>query len=231
MRILSCDTSTRTLCVRLSTEKGFEETALDAGSQHTQAALTLLKGLCDRQGISFKDLDLLACFRGPGSFTGLRIAMSTLKGINLATGVPLVSISTLDAMQRTMDFVHCPICSLIDGKKGRFYVGLFFRGESLHEELDIEPELYCPTLRQCLEKVGTSTVLLTGPDSQAFYDKIKDSLEGLTVVVDSKSRSCMLALEELAQEHLNSIGPDDIGQGPSYIRKSDAEEALERHHE
>ena len=74
--------------------KRYEVQVVSNGKRHSESLVPLMLDLCERNGLSFKDLDLLVCTNGPGSFTGLRIGMSALKGISLASGIPQCSVST-----------------------------------------------------------------------------------------------------------------------------------------
>ncbi len=101
MNVLACDTATAVMhlaLVRFEEDKPvFYETSATTlgGNKHSELIIPRILELCERCNIDLKDLDLLVCTNGPpGSFTGLRIAMSTLKGISLATGKPLVSVPT-----------------------------------------------------------------------------------------------------------------------------------------
>ena len=83
MNVLSCDTSTSTLQLALESAKGLEEVML-TDFQHSEGLLGGIDRILTSHGLGTEDLDLLVCTRGPGSFTSLRIAMATLKGIALA---------------------------------------------------------------------------------------------------------------------------------------------------
>ena len=127
MNVLSCDTSTSTLQLALESAKGLEEVML-TDFQHSEGLLGEIDRILTSHGLGTGDLDLLVCTRGPGSFTSLRIAMATLKGIALAGGIPLVSVPTLQVMASCFHIEGLATVVAIDAKKRRYYLGLYRDG-------------------------------------------------------------------------------------------------------
>ena len=168
---------------------------------------------------SFKEMDLLVCTAGPGSFTGLRIAMSALKGISLAGKIPLVSIPTMDVLARTVGFFPGAIVPVIDARKHRFYSTVFSGGKRQCPDLDCDGA----EIGKLLE--GEEMALVTGADAKAFATQIS-GYAGKLVVDETRFRDVGPALVELGLAKFREKGGDDIGCGPTYVRKSDAEVAL-----
>lgn len=221
INILAVDTSTSTLHIALSTPAGDEERMVRGGFQHSEDLLAEIMELLKRRGLSINDLGLLACTRGPGSFTSLRIAMSELKGFSLATGAPLVSVPTLKCIASAWALPGIPTLAVIDAKKRRYYLGLYKDGEALCEDIDGNVADIKETL------AGLESLAVTGPDAEAFAVKLEEALPQLKLYIDPQpSRPLGLCLARLAQAQYEAIGADDIGQGLLYIRRSDAEEAL-----
>ncbi len=223
MNVLSVDTSTNTLHLGLRSERGFEERMLELPMQHSQRLLAEIKELCARQEISLPELDLLVCTRGPGAFTSLRIGMACLKGIATATGKPLVSVPTLKALALSSGANRGAILSCIDARKKRYYLGLYdCEGNALMDDIDGNAENLVEVLS------GYDLIHLTGPDAAAFANKLRPLLkERQELTVDRiGTRPLGLLLVDMGIEQFREHGADDIGQGPVYIRRSDAEEAL-----
>ncbi len=223
MNILSADTSTSILSIALRTDTSYEERMVRGNFAPSENLMGEIKSLLERAGLTFKDLDLLVCTKGPGSFTGLRIAMAMMKGIALAQDVPLVSVPTLSAVERTVSPLwKGPVLSIIDAKKKRFYYRLSENGEALTPDRD-----------ECTEKIVEEvnalkkTVLLTGPDAGVFYRKAKEADSSVSIILDPDTpRNLSSSMISLGIEIYNTKGADDIGEGPVYIRRSDAEEML-----
>jgi len=95
--------------------------AVTHGERLLAAVDTLLTGARWRVA----DVDALAVAIGPGSFTGLRIGVSTVKGLAFASGKPVVAVPTLDALAWNLPYAACPVCPLLDARKGEVYMALY----------------------------------------------------------------------------------------------------------
>jgi tRNA threonylcarbamoyladenosine biosynthesis protein TsaB len=180
-----------------------------------------VQSILSRAKIELKDLDLLICTKGPGSFTGIRVGMVTMKGFSSALAIPLVSIGTLEAIEVAASLYNGPILSVIDAKKKRFYQRLSISGEVIVPDSDMAPEDIIDALKNFDE------ILVTGPDAALFREKILAIDPTINLVLDNAvPRNLAKAMLKLGLERLSTVGPDDIGEGPIYIRRSDAEEAL-----
>lgn len=221
MNILSLDTSTQVLSIALKTDISYEERLVSGGFSHSEDLLAEIEDILNRQDLALKDLNLLAVTKGPGSFTGLRVGMASLKGISLALDIPLVSIPTLPVIEHAASLYKGAIISVIDAKKKKFYLRLSLNGNVLADDRDGNAEDLLPYLRDIPE------VLVTGPDSAVFAEKLKATGCSSDIIADSQApRNLSRSLIALGLQKLDTIGPDDIGEGPVYIRRSDAEEAL-----
>lgn len=220
MNILSLDTSTPVLSLSVRTNSSYEERKIIGNFSHSENLLGEIKSMTKRAGIELKDFELLICTKGPGSFTGLRVGMAGLKGISLASSAPLVSVPTLSVIDESVKSLwKGPVLSVIDAKKKKFYFRLRVGEEIVISDRDGNPEDVIETLKSLKD------VLITGPDAALFASKL--SSEDLDITVDSEAPRCLsYALEKLGKEKYATDGPDDIGEGPVYIRRSDAEEML-----
>jgi tRNA threonylcarbamoyladenosine biosynthesis protein TsaB len=126
MKILSLDASGPTASAALC--EGGKLMALsyaDCGLKHSVTLLPMAEELLNRAGWTAADLDLLAVTHGPGSFTGLRIAVSTLKGLALANQTPCAGVSTLEAMAWRRNDRDGVICAMMDARRGEYYTAMF----------------------------------------------------------------------------------------------------------
>ena len=230
MNILVTDTSAQALTVALRTDSFFETRTSESRSlQHSERLIPTVTELCKDAGITTKDIDLLACTRGPGSFTGLRIGMAAFKGMAFALDKPLVSVSTLEVLASCVPSFDGAVVTVIDAKKQRWYLAAFENGGSR----DGAPRRIMPDtdgieedLREVLKPYAK--VLVTGPDAEAFAPKLQALFPDKTIITDRIfHKAVSTALIDMALRKYSTDGPDDIGQGPVYLRKSDAEIALE----
>lgn len=221
VNILLFDTSTQILSIALKCDKFYEERLINGGFSHSEDLLNEVVSLLDRAKITLKDLDLLICTKGPGSFTGIRVGMVTMKGFASALSIPLVSVGTLEAIEKAAGLYKGAVLSVIDAKKKRFYQRLSFDGELIIPDSDSSPEDSIEALSAYDE------VLVTGPDAELFIEKVKAADPELNLIADTQiPRNLSKAMIALGLKKYQECGADDIGEGPVYIRRSDAEEAL-----
>ena len=221
MNILVLDTSTSILSIALKTDEGYEERLIDGHFSHSEDLLPEIEALLSRACIDISDISLVIVAKGPGSFTGLRIGMASAKGIAAALSIPVVSVPTLSAIAAATSPYPGPILSVIDAKRRKFYLSVTENGRTVVADRDGGVEDVMETLAS-----SEIPVLITGPDAALFASRLP---EGTRHVLDPESpRNIAKALLRLGLEKLEKAGADDIGEGPVYIRRSDAEEALLR---
>ncbi len=230
MNILVTDTSAQALTVALKTDSFFETRTSESRSlQHSERLVPTVTELCKDAGITTRDIDLLACTRGPGSFTGLRIGMAAFKGMAFALDKPLVSVSTLEVLAQCVPCFDGAIVTVIDAKKQRWYLAAFENngsGDGVPGRLMPDTDGIEEDLRDVLKPYAK--VLVTGPDAEAFAPRLQALFTDKTIITDRISHKAVsTALIQAALRKYETDGPDDIGQGPVYLRKSDAEIALE----
>ncbi|MBQ4501723.1 MAG: tRNA (adenosine(37)-N6)-threonylcarbamoyltransferase complex dimerization subunit type 1 TsaB, partial [Spirochaetales bacterium] len=197
MNILVTDTSAQALTVALKTDSFFETRTTESRSlQHSERLVPTVVELCKDAGIETKDIDLLACTRGPGSFTGLRIGMAAFKGMAFALGKPLVSVSTLKVLASCVPFFDGAVVTVIDAKKQRWYLAAFERGTEGTRRIMADTDGTEADLVKVLEPYRN--VLVTGPDAEAFAPKLKELFAEKTIIVDKiSSKAVSSALLEL----------------------------------
>lgn len=235
MNVLVCDTSSQALTTGLFTDTFKEVRTLQGRTvQHSERLIPTVIELCNDAKIDTKDIDLLVCTRGPGSFTGLRIGMAAFKGMAFALGKPIVSVSTLEAYASCVGAFDGAVVPVIDAKKQRWYLAAFAKSydNSNGDEglLRLVPDT--DGTEADLEKALSPyrNVLVTGPDAQAFAEVLTkaQNFKDKHIFVDMKANEAIATtFYELGMKQYETKGADDIGQGPVYLRKSDAEIALE----
>jgi tRNA threonylcarbamoyladenosine biosynthesis protein TsaB len=129
MTVLGIETSTAVCSVGLINESGLHvERSLVESHIHSEKLLTLIRGICDDQKITFPQIDGIAVSLGPGSFTGLRIGLSTAKGLCYAWGKPLIAVPAFDSVAEAVFMSHPLIDRVVvcvDAKQGDYYLGAY----------------------------------------------------------------------------------------------------------
>lgn len=126
MKILALD-STADICTAAICEdnKLITEMTVNTGNTHSQTLLPVVESMLRATEISIDDIDLFACSTGPGSFTGVRIGVATIKGIAYGRGKPCVSVSTLDALAHNILGYNGIICPVMNARRSQVYNALF----------------------------------------------------------------------------------------------------------
>jgi len=125
MLTLALDTAASVSVAITADGQPIAESFCRSSSQHAATLLPLVEDVCHRAGVNLPEIELFACTTGPGSFTGLRIGMATVKGFVLATGRPLVGVSTLVALAANATPTPMRVCPLLDARHGHVYTAPF----------------------------------------------------------------------------------------------------------
>ncbi|MDR0602607.1 MAG: tRNA (adenosine(37)-N6)-threonylcarbamoyltransferase complex dimerization subunit type 1 TsaB [Treponema sp.] len=232
MNILAIDTAAGILSLALGTEAGIWSAASDAGQRHSEMLMDMAESLIKNAGLSPGDLDGVACMKGPGSFTGLRIGFSAAKGIALALGIPLAASPTLDCM--TVPYASWPdlILPVMDARKRRFFTALYRGNRRRSEFMDAAvPEI---ALR-ISGHIGSGKenhaerIIITGDDAEMIYEDLLSACRSLMpdtpllLKANSGRRGWGVELLEMVKKSIFDNSADERTGGPEYIRKSDAE--------
>ena len=126
MVILGVDTSAVAASAAvLKDGKLISECYLNVGLTHSQTMLTLIEGALANAGHTAADVDCFAVAHGPGSFTGIRIGVSAVKGLSFPHDTPCYGVSTLEALAYCADAEDCIICPVMDARCQQVYTALF----------------------------------------------------------------------------------------------------------
>lgn len=228
MTILALDTATAVFSVALSSQGGNWYMEVDAGQRHSELLMEVTDLLMKTAGLSPADLDLVACMKGPGSFTGLRIGFATAKGLCLSLGIPLRAIPTLDCMSAPYHRWPGLVLPVIDAKKHCYFTALYRGSERLSDYMDKG----AADLGELISGAAWEheLILLTGPDAPMLQSALQDILEHPwqdRILLDPGCRKGrareLLDLAALEFAKKDGMVHDEVLSGPLYVRKSDAE--------
>jgi tRNA threonylcarbamoyladenosine biosynthesis protein TsaB len=223
MKVLGIDTSTSCGSVGLIDDESIiSEYLLNIPVTHSERLLGTIELILKESRFAIGDLDGWAISLGPGSFTGLRIGVSTVKGLALATRKPVAGVSTLDVLAYQISSTPYLICPILDARKGEVYTAFYrfgegndFKRQSAYQA--IKPE-------DLIRKIEERTIFI-GDGLRTYGDYLRNSLASLAIFpptplnVPHGSGVAKLGLELLRKgEHL-----DLATFTPLYVRPSEAE--------
>lgn len=126
MNILALDSTAEVCTVALcSDERLVAEMTVNTGNTHSQTLLPIVEQILKISETSLDEIELFACSTGPGSFTGVRIGASTLKGLAYGRSKPCVSVSTLDALAYNLVGFDGIICPVMNARRSQVYNALY----------------------------------------------------------------------------------------------------------
>jgi tRNA threonylcarbamoyladenosine biosynthesis protein TsaB len=125
--ILALNTSTAQFSMALMEEDGnlAAEFFMVSKSRHFRPFMPVLHELLTTTKVSLGEIKALAVAKGPGSFTGLRVGLSAAKGLCQGLSVPIVGVSSLEAMANQLPFAAHPVCAILDSRKAEVFAALF----------------------------------------------------------------------------------------------------------
>ena len=161
-------------CALLEDQKVLGEFFVNIPQTHSQTLLPMAEGLLKTCGTAPGELDFFAVTRGPGSFTGLRIAIAAAKGLAMAAGKPCVGVSTLEGLARNLAGFEGTAAAVMDALCGQLYAGLFSLegGEVIRAEEDCAISIQ--ELGEKLERIK-KPVFLVGDGAELCYNKLMET--------------------------------------------------------
>lgn len=222
MLILALDTSTsRGSLALLAGERLLAEFTLESSASYLHRLLAGLDYLFQETGRTVQEVELIAVSQGPGNFTGLRLGLSTAKGLALGVGCPVIAVNTLDILAANFPFTSLPICPILDAKKQEIYAARYRSRAGTCERVG-EYVLLPP--RTVAAGITTPT-LITGPGLERYGALFQEVLGDLAVFPPPELchvRAPVLA--RLGREQLTAGRVPDLDKlTPFYLRPADAE--------
>lgn len=222
MKVIAIETATLAGSIAIIDDsRVISEIMLNVKATHSEKLMAAIDRLLGDSKLTIDDMDGIAVSIGPGSFTGLRIGMSTAKGLSYATGKPLVGVPTLDAMALNISFSDHLICPIQDAKKGEVYAAIYRVGvdrpEKIMMEIAVDPA-------DLAGMISEKTVFI-GDGVNRYRDILKTKLgelyneAPLPLQLPRASNVALLALKNI------EVGVIDnpFTLLPRYVRKSEAE--------
>jgi tRNA threonylcarbamoyladenosine biosynthesis protein TsaB len=147
MKILAIDTATERCSVALSSDGVIVERSTDTPRGHADLVLPMIQSVLAEAGMTLAQIDGIAYGRGPGGFTGVRIAIGVVQGLAFGAGLPTVGVSNLAAVAQQVATPGDRVLVCMDARMGEVYWGVFHCNgmsglvEAASEEAVAKPEL------------------------------------------------------------------------------------------
>lgn len=222
MKVLGIDTSTMMGSVGIiDDDRPIGQLSLNIERTHSERLMEAVSSLIASVEITLDQIDCFAISIGPGSFTGLRIGLGTVKGLSMASGKSVVPVSTLEALAYNTPFCRYLICPLLDAKRNEVYTALFKYADDgsiirLTDDLVISPGLLIDRLNE--------PVMFTGDGVSVYRDLLRRQLGDLAYFASANTilpSGISIAMMGLQYFKKGMAGSSSLV--PVYIRKSEAE--------
>jgi tRNA threonylcarbamoyladenosine biosynthesis protein TsaB len=228
VRILAVDTSSKILALGISDGAKIYEYNLEVGVRLSALLIPAIKRAVDSLGWRMRDIDYFACGLGPGSFTGVRVGLSTIKGLAWSLDKPVAGISSLDVLAANVNKGSGFIIPVVDAKRNLIYSS-GYRLQSGRLKRIMPYSLLAPQdlAAGIKNKMRSREILFLGDGLVLHKEKILNTVRG-TVVLDRdywypQARNLLaLAKEKIAKKDLSSafkIGPVYLYPKDCQVRK------------
>ena len=218
MKILAVDTSGPVCGVAVADDQHIlsEMTVLNKRT-HSTNLMPMIEETLQSAGLELADMDRIAVVIGPGSFTGIRIGVSTVKGLAHGAGKPCVAVDALEALALSAGGFDGLVCPIQDARAGQVYGAVFRNGERLMDDVPIKLEDYVEQLKTLGERY-----LFTGDGMDVHREQLKEMLGDRACFPEAHlnhlrpSAVAVLGMKaEMTEDYLNLM--------PNYLRAPNAE--------
>ena len=228
MIVLSMDSSSLVTTVALLRDEHLlGEFTLNFKREHSVILMEKIEMLLNDCNIDISEVDGFVVSKGPGSFTGLRIGMSTVKGLSMGSNKPYVSISSLDALAYSLINFNGIICPIMDALRDSVFTSMYKNNNGKLEQILDYSALSLVELAQKSNDLNCP-IIFTGDGVYKHKDYIKKNIPNALFAPNHLSVVKASSLAELGMEKLKNGEFDDINSAPLYLKKPQAERELEQ---
>lgn len=218
MKALSIDGAISRLTVSAKNDDKVFTSIYDIGMRQSESIVPAIDYVLSKVELKPSDLDYIVIAEGPGSFTGLRLAISSAKAIELAYNVPVYGISTLEMYSYSYTDFDCPILSVIDANKNKFYASLINKNKILMKDGDWDTEDIIKNVKKIKK------LIICGPDRNKMAELIQNKNKKICIYTPKINQVTTDALFSIAENKITAkIPPMKDFDGPVYLRASEAE--------
>lgn len=204
------------------------EYSLNQNMSHSENLVPMIKEVLDNLKLHVSDIDLYGVAVGPGSFTGLRIGIATVKAFAHVYNKPIIGISTLEALAFNLSF-NGLIVPMIDARRNRVYAGMYKWDKDKLKNIMEPTVMEIDDLLEILLK-EKEEIMVNGNAVYIHRDNIKEKLRDKVYFAQNIHNSCRaLSIAELTLQKKDNIGDTNYyNLVPEYLRESQAQRELKK---
>lgn len=233
MNILTIDTTTKKANVSISTDTKTYTKSIDNEITHSEKLLPLIDEVLKQSNLNLKDIDLYACVVGPGSFTGIRIGLATIKAFAKVYSKKIFTVDSLEMFaycgfkntDKKIDYV----VSLLDARNSRVYYGVFkvvndngYVLQNIFPYSNLDINIALEDISKSLQNEMDSCIFFTGNVAQTYKENIEDCFSNC-VILDSYLNIEIIP-EIISKKSSNTKNFHDyLSLDAIYVRSSEAE--------
>lgn len=227
--VLAVDTSAKPVsCAIAQDDRILGSFFANNGLTHSQTLMPIIEHLLSITGLTIDQIDAVAVNAGPGSFTGVRIGVSAVKGIAFTNDLPCISVSTLESMaQQVAVLPGTLICGAMDARCQQVYTALFVKNEAGEiERLTSDAAMSLTELQTLLLELN-KPIILVGDGSELAYKTLKESVSQISLAppavrYQNACGTALIAVKKIANDE--TISAEELL--PEYLRLPQAEREL-----
>jgi len=225
MKVMAIETSTMLGGVAvMDSEQGLlAEARVSVRAALSERLMIAVDFVLGQSSLGLGDIDALAVSSGPGSFTGLRVGLGTVKGLAFATGLPVAAVPTLEAYAMCLPYCRHPVCPMLDARKKEVYTAVFLHGDDGLRRVLPERATRAGDLAAMLMEY--EAVVFVGQGAELYRREIEERLGPRALFAPPRlmTPSPAAVAEAGLARALRGEYSDPAFLSPFYIRKSEAE--------
>lgn len=221
MKILALDSTAKTSSVAvLEDDSLLGLYSVNIQNTHSETLLPMVKSILESLRLTNDDIDAYAVSEGPGSFTGVRIGVATIKGLAFSRNKPCIGVSTIEALKENLEGFEGVICPIMNARRGQVYTGAFLNGVRFIDDCCMMLDDLIPMLEEKCEDI-----YFVGDGYELILDK---KIAKLRHTPEHLRYQNAFSVGKIAYNKLiNSEFVSDIDLRVEYLRKAQAERERE----
>lgn len=192
---------------------------------HSQTLMQMIINTLNNSATQLSDIDRIAVAVGPGSFTGLRIGISAVKGLALPTNIPCIPVSTLDGMAENFIDQNCIVCAVMDARCNQFYNALFDISDGIVTKLcDARALMATDLVKEIISLSNDKNIIICGDGADLFYNNVSE-FKNIHLASNNLKYQSAVGIGLNAYKNINNcVSAEDLL--PTYLRLPQAEREL-----